>query len=270
MKNKKIGIVGCGTIGRALAKAICSKFKDHAVLSFICDRSQEKAVSLKKGLRLSARISSMRETLQKSDLVIEAASAEAAAEILKFHFRPHQAVMVMSVGAILLNPDFIQRFQKKRMAIWIPSGAVAGIDGLKAAREGGLESVTLITRKPPAGIRGAAYFKKRKFPRLKGREEIRVFKGNALQAVKNFPQNINVAAVASLAGLGAMKTTVEIWTSNAYRFNQHEIRAAGKTGSIQTVVQNFPSAENPKTSALAIYSAIATLRKIFSSVQIGA
>jgi hypothetical protein len=89
------------------------------------------------------------------------------------------------------------------------------------------------------------------------------------EAVKAFPQNINVAAVLSLAGIGPEKTVVEIWTSNAYLFNQHEVMIEGKSGTIQTITRNVPSPDNPKTSALAVYSAIATLGRIFSSVRIG-
>ena len=158
---------------------------------------------------------------------------------------------------------------KKCGKIWIPSGAVAGIDGLLAAREKGIHGVRLITKKPPASLKQAPYFRKRKFPSLSGKQTKRVFRGTAAQAVKAFPQNINVSAVLSLAGLGAKKTQVEIWTSRAFRYNQHEVIIEGPFGKIRTVTMNLPSEENPKTSALAIFSAMATLRKIFSTIQIG-
>ena len=104
---------------------------------------------------------------------------------------------------------------------------------------------------------------------MKGSEEIRVFRGRARQAILAFPQNINVAALLSLAGLGQDKTTVEIWTSKAYRYNRHEIEIEYKGGALRIQAENKPSAENPKTSALAMYSAVAALRKFFSSVKTG-
>ena len=118
-------------------------------------------------------------------------------------------------------------------------------------------------------MREADYFKNKKFPVLRGQEEKRIFQGSARKATQVFPQNINVAAVLSLAGIGADKTCVEIWTSNAYRRNQHEVVIKGASGEIKAQTSNLPSKTNPKTSALAIYSAIAALRKIFSPVQIG-
>ena len=90
-----------------------------------------------------------------------------------------------------------------------------------------------------------------------------------MQAVRNFPQNINVGAVLSLSGMGPRKTKIEIWTSNAYRTNQHEVVIEAGSGKIRTITQNIPAKENPKTSALAIYAAVATLRKMFSAVRVG-
>ena len=162
------------------------------------------------------------------------------------------------------------RFSKKsRGKIWIPSGALAGIDGLLAAGEGKIRSVTLVTEKPPQSLSEAPYFRRHPFPEIRGNRFYCLFRGNALQAVRGFPQNINVAAILSLAGLGPKKTRVQIWTSNRFRSNRHRLLIEGDFGRIETVTENIPSRENPKTSALAVHSAVACLRRIFSSVRIG-
>ena len=129
--------------------------------------------------------------------------------------------------------------------------------------------MTLTTRKPLAGLEGAPYFRQKKI-RLAGIKAPRlVFEGNALQAVRAFPKNVNVAATLALAGLGAKKTEVRIFTSPTYRRNQHEVEIEGDFGRIQTKVENLPARENPKTSFLAVLSARATLKKILSRVYIG-
>ena len=100
-------------------------------------------------------------------------------------------------------------------------------------------------------------------------QEKRVFRGVAAEAIEHFPQNINVAAVLSLAGIGPDRTEVEIWTSRAYKGNRHEILVEGDFGTFKTVTQNKSAPGNPKTSYLAILSAIATLKKAFASVRVG-
>ena len=99
-------------------------------------------------------------------------------------------------------------------------------------------------------------------------EEV-LFSGSPLEAVKGFPKNINVASVLNLAGIGAKKTKVRIVTSPTYTKNTHEIEITGDFGRITTRTENVPSKKNPKTSALAILSAIATLKGIVESVKIG-
>ena len=266
MKKLKVGIIGCGAIGAALAKLIQKKFNSQMTVFFLCDRRAEKVLSLKTRLRSRPRAVSMTSLIKSSDLIIEAASTEVARKAAKLAFRSGKNILVMSVGGLL---DVKFPAGKSKGRVWVPSGAVAGVDALLAAREAGIQSVKIVTRKPPKGLQEAPYFKKRKFPVLRGQKEIRVFKGNAREAVRSFPQNINVAALLSLAGLGPDKTQVEIWTSKRYRLNQHEITIQAKSGTIDTRVQNLPSPENPKTSALAIYAAAATIRKMLNTIRIG-
>jgi aspartate dehydrogenase len=267
MKKLGIGIIGCGAIGSALARIIHKKFPREACITHLCDRRIEKAQALARELGGKITVCSLEVLLMRADLVLEAASTVVARQVAMLAWKYQKNVMIMSVGGLLGLNLPISKTTKFR--IWIPSGALCGVDGLLAAREAGLKSVTLITRKPPIGLNEAPYFKKRPFPKLKGNREVRIFRGNALQAVANFPQNINVGAVLSVAGMGPIKTKVELWTSNAYRRNQHEVFIEAKSGTIRTVTENVPSKENPKTSALAVYAAVATLRKMFSAVRVG-
>jgi aspartate dehydrogenase len=269
MTKLKVGIIGCGTIGSALAKVISREFQDRAWLAFLCEIHPEKAVNLKNRLGCDAPVVSIGRLIRGSDLIIEAASVHISGEIAKQVLRKNKQGFVMSVGGLLEVRDLASLSARSRGKIWIPSGALAGIDGLLAARESGIESVRLITKKPPSSLRDAPYFIKKKFPVLKGQKEYCLFKGSAREAVRGFPQNINVAALLSLAGIGAKKTQVEIWTSRTFRFNQHEVFIQGKFGRVETLARNIPSPENPKTSTLAVDSAIAALRKIFSSVDLG-
>ncbi|MBI3313548.1 MAG: DUF108 domain-containing protein [Candidatus Omnitrophica bacterium] len=269
MKKIKVGIVGCGTIGSALALILRRKFKSRAELSYLCEHHEEKAHLLMKKLGKKIPLVPAARLIQKSDLIIEAASAAISENIASLALRRNKEVLVLSVGGLLMNQSWVRAARKTRGHLWIPSGAVAGIDGLLAGKQAKLRQVQIKTQKPPEGLAEAPYFRMRKFPPLKGSEQVCVFMGNALQAIRAFPQNINVAALLSLAGLGPRKTKVEIWTSRAFKRNQHEITVEGDFGKITTRAENVPSPGNPKTSYLAILSATALLEKIFSRVRIG-
>lgn len=257
-------------MGSFLALALLREFRNEAVLTGICDHHEENRKKLLRRLKPRCPVRTLEAVLRSSDLILEAASQDAACELLTHPLAKGKTFLIMSVGGILKalkkQPGLLENFQGR---ILVPSGALAGVDGLLAAREAGLVSVTLKTRKPPAALKSAPYFAKRGFPSLKDSGEVCLFRGSAAEAVGVFPQNINVAAVLSLSGLGAKKTFVEIWTSKVFKGNQHEVLIQHKSGKIRIVADNEPSRDNPKTSALAIYAALACLRKWFDSLKMG-
>ena len=119
-------------------------------------------------------------------------------------------------------------------------------------------------------MEGAPFFKGKKVSTLlKGKIPKCVFRGTAQRAIESFPKNINVSIILSLAGAGAARTQVEIWTARGWTKNEHEIQVKGKFGQLACRTENVPSPDNPKTSYLAILSAKACLRKIFAPLKIG-
>jgi aspartate dehydrogenase len=266
MAKLSIGIAGCGAIGGSLAKAIAREFPGMARLSALYD------INLSKARRISRRlaVSSLDRLIGKCDLVIEAASAAVSADIAKRALAKGKSVMVMSVGGLLGKLDKLARLaQKNNCRIIIPSGAISGIDGLKAAGVGQIKSATLTTTKSPLAFKGVGYIEKRGI-KLQAIKKARVlFSGAAKDAVKFFPQNINVAAVLSLAGIGAGKTKVNIVADPKVKRNIHQIRIESEAGRIISRTENVLHPDNPKTSYLAVLSAVATLKGILEPVKIG-
>ncbi len=269
MIKLKVGLVGCGTIGSALAKSLVKDFHQRAALVALSELDPAKANRLIRILKKRIPLLSIEKLIQRCDLILEAASASISSYVAQQALKQDKQVLIMSVGGLLKDKRWLRLSRMSHGKIWIPSGALAGIDGLLAAKEGKIRSVKLVTEKPPQSLWDAPYFRHKRFPKLKGNQSCCLFKGSAEEAVKGFPQNINVAAILSLAGLGPQKTQVEIWTSHKVRSNRHRILIEGDFGKIEALTDNAPSEENPKTSALAIHSAIAALRKIFSSISIG-
>ena len=221
----KIGIIGCGAIGGGLAP-FCGE-RLHA----LCDLDQEKVQAL--GLAKSLTADKL---ITECDLIIEAASQDVVLSLLRKVIDKEKSLMIMSVGGLLECSELLEEARQKSINIYVPTGAIAGIDALHAAKEAGISSVTL------------------------------VFEGNAKEAIQKFPKNINVASLLSL--VSGEQVRVKIVCDPDVKTNIHEITIVSKAGKITSTIENVPS-ENPKTSALAIYSAKATLKKIFDSVRFG-
>lgn len=272
IKNKlKVGIVGCGAIGSFIARSIESGIlKKKFSLIALCDIDRQKATELLKALSKKVKILRIDELIARVDLVIEASSGKAAYDIVKRALEGKKDALCMSVGGLIDKFAFIEKLaNRKGCHLYLPSGAISGLDGLKAANIGKVYSVTLTTKKPPAGLAGAPYVIKNKIDLKKIKKETVLFKGPAEIAVKSFPQNVNVAAALSLCGIGAKKTIVKIVTSPEFTKNIHEIEIVGDFGKIVTISLNLPSKDNPKTSALAMLSAVGKLKGITSYVSIG-
>ena len=270
MKKKlKIGIAGCGAIGSEVAKAVVTKFKDKAELVALFDINEDKAIRLSAELKKRNLYCNLNALIKRSGLVVEATSQSASCDIVKKALDAHKAALMMSAGGILRRPGLSALAARKRTNLYIPTGAVAGIDGLSAARQGKVKKVTLTTTKPPRSFKGAPYIKEKKINLGAIKKDIVLFEGSANAAVRGFPANINVAATLSLAGIGAKKTRVRIIASPKVKRNIHEIEIEGDFGRIYTRAENVPSPRNPKTSYLAVLSAIATLDKITGNVKIG-
>jgi aspartate dehydrogenase len=271
MSQLRIGIVGCGAIGSSLAKAIKKGFAAKAQLSALYDIEPAKSAGLAKRIgSKNLAVNALQDLIRKSELVVECASAASSRQIARAALSAGRDIMIMSVGGVVGHCEELSRLAKAAKArVYIPSGAIAGIDALKAAGIGKVRRVTLTTRKNPVSFRGVKYVETKGIDLTGLKGDKTLFCGPAKEAVKYFPQNINVAAVLSLAGIGAQKTEVRIIASPQAKRNTHEISIESAAGDIFTRVENVLHPDNPKTSFLAVLSAIATLRQILEPVRIG-
>ncbi|HET8687147.1 MAG TPA: aspartate dehydrogenase [Methanosarcina sp.] len=268
----KIGIIGCGFIGGQISRAIDNR-AINAELYALSDSSQIKALELAASLkRCRPAYMKIEELLKSVDLVVESASQNAVRFVVPQALEAGCDVMVLSVGALAdeeLRERLFRLAEQNNCKLYFPSGAVVGIDGINSASAAEISSVTLTTRKPPLGLAGAPHVEALGIELGMIEKETLLFEGTASEAVKAFPANVNVAATISLAGIGFERTKVRVIADPALSRNVHEITVEGEFGKSFTRVENLPSPENPKTSYLAALSAISTLKKILSPVQIG-
>ncbi|MCX6695866.1 MAG: aspartate dehydrogenase [Candidatus Altiarchaeota archaeon] len=258
----KIGLLGCGSIGLVIAKAVDRGEVDGKLVS-VYDIELNKARVLASRLRNKPRIcKTFNELLAGTDIIVEAASQNAVREHAKRILSARKSLLTMSVGALLderLFDSLISTAKRNKVRVYIPSGAISGVDGLKSASVGRIRSVVLQTTKNPKAVSG--------FEKVKSRKVI--FNGPASKAVRLFPANVNVSAVLSLAGIGGNKTCVKLVVDPKVKRNVHEVFVTCESGSLYSRVENVPSPTNPKTSYLACLSAIRTLKDISGAIRIG-
>ena len=275
----RVSLIGCGAIGSELAVAIDSGKVGSATLVALFDTIEDAAQKLRLRLRNDnvaifsnfSELSSSSE-FKVSDIVIEAASQAAAKNFSKRIVEYKKDLLLMSVGALadeLFLSQLLSVVSQNGNHIYIPSGAIAGIDAIKSVK-GMLDSVTLTTTKNPRALAGAPFFNSDPTRLNSMKKKTLIYQGTAADALNKFPANINVAAVLSLAGIGIQETNVKIVADPHITVNQHQIEAAGTFGEIAITVRSIPTPNNPKTSLLAVLSAIECLRSICSpGIKVG-
>jgi aspartate dehydrogenase len=265
----RVGILGAGAIGQNMARAM-DRGEIRARLVALADQDSARAEEFAAGLAHPVPVVDLAELVRCSDLVVEAASQAALPEIVPLTLAAGKDLLVMSVGGLLGHEEWFERAREQGCRIHIPSGAIAGLDGLKAAARGRLDSVTLTSRKPIAALRGGKYVVERGINLDALNEDTIIFFGSPEEACRAFPATSNVAATLRLTVGAATELRVRVVAVPGGSANVHEIEAHGDFGQMRIVLQNVPSAENPRTSRLAALSALATLAGIAASTPASA
>jgi len=272
VRKLKVGIVGCGAIGSSLAEAVACNFSKQAKLTALYDINIPKAKKLSKMIFRNKDFSvvDLKHLIDRSDLVIECASSKSSWNIAKSALGEARDIMIMSVGGVAGHFNELRKLAEKRHCkVYIPSGAIAGIDALKALGIGKIKKVILTTRKNPISFKQVKYIQALGVRLDKIKKDRVLFYGKAKEAVRYFPQNINVSSVLSMAGIGQDKTQVKIIASPKLKTNIHEIQIQSDAARLFIHTENIAHPDNPKTSYLAVLSAVATIKQILEPIKIG-
>lgn len=261
----RVGIIGCGFIGTEIAGFI-DKDKNFDLIG-MNDIDKEKAEELIKKLSNNRpKFMDFNSLIAKSDLIIESADRSVIELILKNENldKKNKKLLIMSSGGLINRMDLLSKI--KNCEIFVPSGAIAGLDAVKSV-SGKIKALTLTTTKPLKGLDGAPYVAGNKINLSLINDKKMIFEGSLRDAVSGFPKNINVAATLFLASkFDGIK--VKIFADPNTKFNTHEIEAVGDFGEIKTTTKNLPS-KNPRTSYIAVLSAISAINGIKSKIKVG-
>lgn len=252
----KVGILGCGAIANVITD-FALKGKLGVDLACFYDRDTKRAESIASKVDGTVALN-LKDMLNLVDLVVEAASPQAVIETVPQILKNGKNVIIMSVGA-LLDLEFKNKLEritiKNKSRIYTPSGAIVGLDGIKAASVGEITELNLVTRKPPKSLG------------ISINEEMVLYEGKASDAVRKFPQNMNVAAALSIAC--DKEADVKIIADPSVDHNIHDVHVVGDFGEFKTTTRNMSCTTNPKTSVLAAYSAIKLLKSLNDNLKIG-
>ena len=264
----KIGVAGLGAVGLDVARRIETGIPG-LVLTAIAVRDTDKARRNLPQVGNSIAVEPLDALAQTCDVVVECLPPAMFRTVASPVIERGKILMPLSVGQLLENWDLVTRAKQTGARILVPTGALLGLDAVRAAAEGTIRSVTMITRKPPKGLDGARYLVERGISLKDLKEPLKVFDGSAREGARGFPENVNVAAALSLAGIGPDRTRLEIWADPALDRNTHRIEVDADTARFSMTIENVPSVENPKTGRITALSAVAALRGLVAELKVG-
>jgi len=263
-----VAIGGLGAIGLPVARALDAGIHGLELVA-VSARDKDKAARNMADFAKSVPVLGLAELAGRAEIVVECAPAEVFAEIAEAAVEAGRTLVTVSCGALLDRTDLIERARATGARIVIATGALLGLDAVRAAAEGTIQSVRMVTRKPPKSLAGAPYLLEQGIDIAGLSGPRKVFEGTAREGARGFPANVNVAAALSLAGIGPDLTRLEIWVDPAATRNSHKIIVEAAAARFEMQIENVPSEENPRTGKLTPLSVIATLRGFTAPLKVG-
>ncbi len=265
---KNVAIGGLGAIGLRTAEAIDAGI-EGLKLSAVSARNVEAAEKRVLNFRNPPLVLAITELAEHADIIVECVPAAYFDDIAVPAIETGCIFIPCSCGQLIERGPLIERARKTGAQILVPTGALAGFDAVRAAAEGTVHEVRMVTRKPPRGIHGAPYIRENNIDLDNVREPLKVFEGTVREAAAGFPANLNVAAALSMAALGPDKTIVELWADPTKTRNEHTIIVDSDVTHFEIKIAGIPSPDNPATGLLTPLSVIATLRGLVSAFKVG-
>lgn len=266
----KVAVGGFGAIGKSVALALDQGIAGLELVA-ISARDQTRAEHyMHAHFQKPCAAKPLEELATVADVVVECCPSPLLDRIARPTLEAGKTVVVVSVGGLLANMHLRDIAAQTGGRILVPSGALLGLDAVQAAAQGRIESVTLVTRKPPAGLKGAPAIEKMGLDLDAVTAPVQVYAGSAQDAIDGFPANLNVAVALGLAGIGADHTRLEVWADPTVTRNTHSISVHADSADFTMQIQGIPTEDNPRTGRITPLSVISTLKRLTAPLVIGA
>lgn len=263
-----VAIAGFGAIGKTVARTLDRGIPGLKLVA-VSARDLDKARKALAGFKKKPAVVPLAKLPALAEVIVECLPAASFAEIAIPALKKGRTLVVITVGALLNHPDLGKLAARHGGRVVVPTGALIGLDAVRAAAEGEIRSVRMISRKPPRGLAGAPHLVVNNITVEGIDAPLKVFEGSARDAVRGFPANVNVAAALSLAGIGPDRTTIEVWADPGIDRNTHSIEVEADSARFSMTIANVPSEENPRTGKITALSVVAALRKMTAALAIG-
>lgn len=265
----KVGIAGTGAVGSEVARAIDRGDVPGCTLHAVAARTPERGRELTSTLQTPVKVVDFTALADRCDLVLEALPPELFERIARPVVLAGKILVAMSASQLLERTELIRQAEQNGARIIIPSGAILGLDAVKAAAVGTIQSVKVQTRKPPTSLAKSPFVTRMRLRLDSLAEPICIMKGTVSEVAREFPANVNVAAALSLAGIGPERTEMEIWADPFTSFNVHTVTVTSDSSNFSMSIQNRPSEANPATGRITYQSVLALLRELNSTLRVG-
>jgi aspartate dehydrogenase len=268
LSRLRIAIGSLGTVGLDVARRIDAGIPGLQ-LQAVSALHRRRAEGRLKDFHRPIPVLPLPELAEIADVVVECAPSDVFRQVAESAIQLGRVLIPISVGGLIDNWDLVEKARKTGARINIPTGALVGLDAVRAAAQGKVSCVTIITRKPPASLTGSSYLTDNNIHVDEITEPKKIFEGTARSGVAAFPANVNVAAALGLAGIGPDQTMLEIWADPSINRNTHSIQVEADSARMELKIENVPSKENPRTGRIVALSIIAALRRLVDPLTVG-
>lgn len=264
----KVGIAGFGTIGAEVGRRIAAGIENMELVG-VTAGSKPKAEAKLRALGIDVPVMTPDELVAAAEIIVECAPTAAFLETVVPALEAGRQVVTVSAAALIEHMEVVETARRHRGRVIVATGALLGLDAVRAAALGTIHSVTMITRKPPKSLVGAPEVDRQGVDVMALTEPMKLFDGSARDGARGFPANVNVAAALALAGVGPDKTRLQIWADPALERNTHHIVVDADSARFELKIENIPTIEKPGTGRITALSVVAALNGLTAPLKIG-
>lgn len=263
-----VGVAGLGAVGRPVVAALAGGV-DGLTLAAVSAGGLDRAKARMAEIAPDVPVVPAGELAGRAEIVVDCAPKAAFPDVAGPAVEAGRVLVTVSGAALLDHPGTVARARETGARIVLATGALLGLDAVRAAAEGEIREVRMVTRKPPRSLAGAPHIEAAGISLEGLAGPVKVFEGSAREGAAGFPANVNVAAALGLAGVGADRTRLEIWADPALDRNTHEVVVEADSARFRMTIENVPSNETPGTGRITALSVLAALRGLGAPLKVG-
>ena len=268
-KHLKVALGGLGAVGLPVAEWLDGDDEPGLELVAVSANDKARAVSRLAHLKTPPQVLELGDLADVADVIVECAPPEFFRAVCGPAVEQGKILITLTVSQLLHEMDLVDRARETGASIIVPTGALVGLDAVRAAAEGNLKSVVMRTHKPPAGFQKALWVREQGIDLMGLTEPRKLYDGTVREAAGRFPANVNVAVALGLAGLGVDETRYQVWADPTITRNTHWITVESDIVKIEMNIAGEPTPDNPATGKIVPLSLIATLRGLIQPLKVG-